>query len=48
MKSKVREEEFGVLVCARCGSEIDCDENGDLPEICPNCAAELDYSDFIM
>lgn len=42
--AKVCEDNFGVLWCEDCGAELTCDENGDMPETCPDCGAPLDYS----
>lgn len=35
----------GLLVCDLCGTEICCDECGDMPEYCPGCGNELDFRD---
>lgn len=39
-------DEYGLTHCEGCGSEILCDENGDMPYVCPNCGVFLDYSEF--
>lgn len=36
-------DEWGVSRCA-CGAELCCDEYGEMPDDCPVCGAELDYS----
>ena len=43
---EVYETPLGEVLCGRCGCEIECDECGDMPEICPECGAILDYSYF--
>lgn len=39
----VFETPFGEVLCGRCGAELECDECGDMPEICPECGAFLPY-----
>ena len=41
---EVYETPFGEVLCGRCGCELECDENGDMPDICPECGAELGYA----
>lgn len=38
---------YGELFCENCGASLECDQNGDLPELCPVCGAKLDYSKFL-
>ena len=33
----------GISRC-ECGAAIECNECGDMPDVCPECGAELDYS----
>lgn len=40
----VFETVFGEVLCGRCGAELECNECGDMPEICPKCGAFLSYS----
>lgn len=40
---EVFETPFGEVVCGRCGAELECDECGDMPEICPECGAFMSY-----
>ena len=42
--AEVYETPFGDVLCERCGAELECDECGDMPELCPECGAKLDYS----
>lgn len=44
--AKAHENDFGLLLCQNCGTEVICDENGDMPEKCPGCSAPLDYSSY--
>ncbi len=39
--------DYGELCCENCGASLECDQNGDLPELCPVCGAKLDYSKFL-
>lgn len=41
---EVYETPFGEVLCGCCGAELECDDCGDMPEICPQCGAILDYS----
>lgn len=36
--------DYGELCCENCGASLECDQNGDFPELCPVCGAKLDYS----
>lgn len=41
-------DEYGVTRCAKCQCELTCDsDSGDMPDHCPKCGAELDYSLFM-
>ena len=40
----VFEASNGLLYCDDCDHIIECNECGDMPETCPECGAELDYS----
>lgn len=42
--SEVYEDDFGLVHCGICGEELLCNENGDMPEKCPKCVTELDYT----
>lgn len=44
MKALVLEDDFGITHCEQCGAEILSNDCGDMPDICPKCGAELDYS----
>lgn len=39
-------DRFGISRCGRCCEPLYCDENGDMPETCPRCDSELDYSNL--
>ncbi len=38
----------GVIYCDSCDDPLHCDENGDMPYICPSCGNIIDYSDIVM
>lgn len=45
--SKATMLDNGLVICASCGTELECDhETGDMPDICPKCGKTLDWSDF--
>lgn len=44
--TEVFETPFGEVLCGRCGYCLECNENGDMPDICPECRAKLDYGVF--
>lgn len=35
--------DYGELFCENCGAPLECDQNGDLPELCPVCGTKLNY-----
>lgn len=37
------ETPFGEILCGHCGYSIVCDENGDMPDVCPECGETLDW-----
>lgn len=41
--ASVTEDDFGMMRCGICGAELLCDENGDMPDTCPQCGSALDY-----
>lgn len=43
-KCEVYEDCYGYVRCGCCREAIFCDENGDMPEECPGCGAQLSYS----
>lgn len=43
MKSEVYISIFGEAICGCCGYELECNDCGDMPEICPECGSQLDY-----
>ena len=46
MKARVLLSDYEETYCEHCGTTIECDENGEMPDICPHCKAELDYFIF--
>ncbi len=40
----VKMTDYGVTVCGNCGAELVCDDCGDMPDKCPDCGCDLDYS----
>lgn len=42
----VQEDENGIIHCTQCNAELTCDENGDMPELCPSCGFALDWNGF--
>ena len=47
MKAIVFETTEGLLRCDHCGKIVECNENGDMPEVCQGCGDELDYSAIV-
>ena len=43
---RVHEDDFGILWCTNCSTELTCDENGELPAICPDCGEALDWARY--
>ena len=43
-KCAVYEDWYGITRCGVCHAPLTCDDNGDMPEECPGCGSELDYS----
>ncbi len=41
---EVFETPYGEVLCGRCGCELECNECGDMPEVCPECGVTLSYS----
>lgn len=41
---EVYETPVGEVLCGRCGRELECNDCGDMPDICPECGAPLNYS----
>ncbi len=37
---------YGECRCGLCGEPLYCNECGDMPETCPRCDSELDYSNL--
>lgn len=42
--AKVYEDNVGISRCDGCRAELLCDENGDMPDVCPGCGEQLDWS----
>ena len=38
----------GIARCAKCRAEIKRDSTGSLPETCPGCGRDLDYSVYMI
>lgn len=45
-KSVVYEDRHGNTRCSACCSPLWCNDNGDMPDTCPQCGAPLDYSAY--
>lgn len=45
-KSRVLLDDYEETYCEMCGTTLECDEYGDMPETCPRCGRLLDYSIF--
>lgn len=43
VSANVYETDFGEVLCESCGASLECNECGDMPEICPKCGAFLSY-----
>ena len=41
---EVFETPYGEVLCGRCGYELECNDCGDMPDVCPECGAKLMYS----
>ena len=39
-------DRYGICRFGRCCEPLFCDENGDMPVICPRCDSELDYENL--
>ena len=39
-------EEYGVTMCGVCKAELLCDGCGDMPDVCPKCNVNVDWSDY--
>lgn len=39
-------DDYGELHCQVCDTVIRCNECGDMPERCPGCGTDIDYSDY--
>lgn len=46
LSAEVLIEDNGMTKCSSCGTEILCDELGDMPGNCPKCRCILDYAIF--
>lgn len=44
MTSKTYTTPDGIIHCTRCDTDLLCDENGEMPTVCPRCGAHIDYS----
>lgn len=36
-------DDEGLSRCENCGEVLECDEFGEMPDVCPVCCAVLDY-----
>ena len=39
-------DDLGVARCGECGTELLCNETGDMPDVCPECGRRLEYDFF--
>ena len=46
-KSTVKMTDDGITFCAECKAELLCDKYGQMPNYCPECGRELDWTEFI-
>lgn len=46
-KSTVKMTDDGITYCAKCKAELLCDKYGQMPNYCPECGRELDWTEFI-
>lgn len=46
MTATVYETPFGECICGCCGGELESNDCGDMPDVCPHCGAELDYKEY--
>ena len=44
--SRVLLTDYEETYCEMCGRTLECDEYGDMPDRCPDCDRQLDYSIF--
>ena len=42
--AEVFETPMGEVLCGRCGHELECNDCGDMPDVCPECGVKLNYS----
>ncbi|WP_155245008.1 hypothetical protein [Enterocloster clostridioformis] len=40
-------DDYGELLCPECNTIICCNECGDMPDKCPQCGEEIDYTDYV-
>ena len=41
--SRVFIDDEGLSRCGNCGEALECNEFGEMPDVCPVCCAVLDY-----
>ena len=39
-------DDYGIMHCEKCGSELLCNDSGDMPEYCPQCGRQIDWASF--
>lgn len=39
-------DDLGIVHCEKCGAELICNDNGDMPEYCPQCCRQIDWASF--
>jgi hypothetical protein len=37
----------GLVICSECGEVLECDDGGDMPEICPGCGERVEWSQWV-
>lgn len=39
-------DDYGIMHCEKCGSELLCNDSGDMPEYFPQCGRQIDWASF--
>ena len=43
---EVVETPYGEVLCGRCGYSLECNEYGDMPDVCPECGEVLNWEEW--